>query len=269
MITGKDILLTEANDHIFTMTINREERRNAMSQEFMDRLAQEWERFNEDEDLWVAILTGRGDISFSSGHDMKEDVEGDVRGGAFRSHKRYAPRKPHPNIPTWKPTIAAINGYCLAGGWSLAQNCDIRIAAEHATFGLPEVKWNLSAGFGARLEYQISIGVVCEMLMWGRNIDAKRAYEIGFVNKVVPGAKLMDECMEWAEYMCTLGQPSVRAHKELIYRGRDIASYEMDSLSKDLFYWFPAKPGVYIDATEGPKAFLEKKDPEFDRSVNT
>lgn len=264
MITGKDVLLTEEQGHIFKMTINREERRNAMSNELNDRMAQEWEYFNENDDLWVAIFTGAGDIAFSAGHDLKEDIEGDVRGGDFRSIPPYQGRRPHPMTPTWKPTIAAINGYCMAGGWALAQYCDVRIAADHATFGIPEVKWNLPAGFGAHHEYQISFGVAAELLLWGRDIDARRAYEIGFVNKVVPGDQLMDEAMEWAEHMCTLGQPSVRAHKQMLYRMRDMAVTEQRALQDDLFYWYPPKPGVTIDANEGPRAFAEKRQGNYE-----
>ena len=266
MITGRDVLLTErrgTDGQIYVMTINREERRNASSGELGDRWAEEWERFNEDDGLKVAIITGAGDVAFSAGHDLKEDIEGDVRGGARGSIKPYVGRRAHPMVPTWKPTIAAVNGYALAGGWATAQGTDIRIAAEHATFGIPEVRWNLPAGFGARVEYFVSLGVACEMLMWGRPITAQRAYEIGFVNKVVPKEKLMDEAMEWAEYVCTLGLPSVKAHKEMIYRGRDMSVGELNALGRDLFYWYPPKPGVVIDATEGPRAFAEKRAPKY------
>jgi enoyl-CoA hydratase/carnithine racemase len=141
----------------------------------------------------------------------------------------------------------------------LAMCCDVRIAAEHATFGMPEVKWNLTAWFGARLEYLVSIGVACEMLMWGHTITAQRAYEVGFVNKVVPKEKLMDECMTWAEEVCSLGLPSVMAHKELIYRGRNMSVGELDALGRDLFYWWPPKSGVVTDPAEGAKKYFESK----------
>jgi enoyl-CoA hydratase/carnithine racemase len=257
MINGDQVLLTSTRDHVFTMTINREERRNAISSELMDRLAQEWERFNEDDDLWVAILTGAGGVAFSAGHDLKEDLEREVRGPRLGSHKPYTARRPSPDVPTWKPTIAAINGFCLAGGWQLAQECDVRIAADHASFGLPEVRWNLPAPFAARHEYWSAFGIAAEMLMWGRSITAQRAYELGFVNKVVPAAQLMDEAMEWAEYVCTLGQASVRAHKQMLYRGRDMSSAELQRLGRDLFYWYPPKPGVDADFAEGARAFLD------------
>jgi len=259
VITGRDILLTERKGHVYIMTINREERRNAMSYELMDRMAEEWERCEEDDNLWVAIFRGAGDIAFCAGHDMKEDIEGDVRTGSNEPYKPVPRRQPHPDMLTRKPTIAAVNGYCLAGGWYLAMRCDVRISAEHAAFGIPEVTWNLPAGFGARLEYVSTIGIACEMLMWGRRISAQRAYEIGFVNKIVSKEKLMDECMEWAEHVCTLGLPSVIAHKEMIYRGRNMSVAELEALGRDLFYWYPPKPGVTIDATVGPSEFLKGK----------
>jgi enoyl-CoA hydratase/carnithine racemase len=230
----------------------------------MDRIDEELERFNEDDNLWVAILTGNGEVAFSAGHDLKEDVEGDVRGGPAGSHKRYVARRASPEVATWKPTIAAINGYCLAGGWYLAQQCDVRIAADHATFGLPEGKWNLAAPFGARYEYTASFGIAAEMLLFGRSITAQRAYEIGFVNKVVAGGNLMTEAISWAEQICTLGQRSVRAHKELLYRSRDLPTGEVLRLGRDLFYWFPPKPGVQIDTNEGARAFIEKRQGNFD-----
>ena len=252
MIKGKNVLLTEKKGHIFIMTVNREERRNSISNELMNRMSEEWERFEEDDDLWVAIFTGGGDVAFSAGHDMKEDIEGVTL-------KPNAYRQPHPDYMTRKPTIAAVNGFCLAGGWWLAMRCDVRIAAEHATFGTPEVKWNLPAFFGARLEYLISMGIVCEMLMWGHTITAQRAYEVGFVNKVVPKEKLMDECLAWAEEACSLGLPSVMAHKEMIYRGRNMSVGELDALGRDLFYWWPPKPGVITDPAAGARKFFERK----------
>lgn len=263
MITGKDVLLTEERGHVYILTMNREERRNAFSNELLDRLAEAWEYFNENDDLWVGILTSAGDVAFSAGHDLKEEVEGDVRGGPLGSIKRYMGRRPRPDVPSWKPIIAAINGYCLAGGWRLAQECDVRIAADHATFGLPEGRWDLPAIFGARSEYQVSFGVAAEMLMWGRSISAQRAYETGFVNKVVAPDQLMAEALEWAEQICKLGQASVRAHKQLLYRGQNLSRPELDALGHDLFYWYPPKPGVHADASEGIAAFNEKRAPQF------
>ena len=268
MITGRDTLLTEKRGHIYILTINREERRNASSLELSDRLGEEWERFDEDEDLWVLILTAKGDVAFSAGHDMKEDVEGDVRGGPRGGMKQTPRRKPHPWVSTWKPTIAAINGYALAGGWELAQRCDVRIAAEHATFGIPEIRWNLPAGFGAQLSQLPTWAIAAEMLLWGRPISAQRAYEIGFVNKVVPKERLMEEASEWAEYMCTLGQESVRGHKRLLHYARFVPPSEIQTLAEDIFYWWPKKRGVVLDEDVGARAFAEKRQPDFSDQFN-
>lgn len=261
MIAGPDILTTERRGRVYILTLNREERRNAFSAELLDRIAQEMERFDQDDELHVAILTGAGDVAFCAGHDMKEDVEGDVRGAA---QPPYQAQRPHPQVWSWKPTIAAINGYCLAGGWYLAQCCDVRIAAEHASFGMPEAKWNLPAPFGAFHEYQISFGVAAEMLLWGRSITARRAYEIGFVNEIVPKGQALERAMEWAEEVCALGQDAVRAHKQLLYRGRDLSVAEREALGEDLFYWYWPKP--VVDATAGQRAFTEKRKPRFDDS---
>lgn len=264
MIVGRDVLLTERKDHIYTITVNREERRNAQSMELYGRIAEEYETFNEDDDLWVMIVTAKGDVAFSSGHDLKEDVEGDVRGGKRGDTKIVARRRPHPSLATYKPTIAAINGCALAGGWMMAQRCDVRIAAEHATFGIPEVKWNLPAPFAAEIAQFPTMAIASELVLWGRTIDAKRAYEIGFVNKVVPKEQLMDEAMSWAEEMCRLGQPSVRAHKRLLHAAQYLPTSEIEVMSEDLFYWWPPKPGVEIDADEGARAFVEKRPPKFE-----
>jgi enoyl-CoA hydratase/carnithine racemase len=265
MIRGRDVLLTEKRDHVYVLTLNREERRNALSEELFERLDEEWERFDEDEDLWAMIITGKGDVAFSAGHDLKEDVEGDVRGRPYAAGgtKRTPRRKAHPEVGSWKPTIAAVNGYAMAGGWQLAQKCDVRIAAEHATFGIPEVRWNLPAHFGTHLEHFPTMAIAAELLLWGRPVTAQRAYEIGFVNKVVPKERLLDEALEWADHVCRLGQESVRAHKKLLYLSRNMASQDIEVLWRDLFYWYPKKPGVVVDETEGPRAFVEKRAPRF------
>ena len=264
MLVGRDVLLTERKGHIYTITVNREERRNAQSMELYERISEEYENFNEDDDLWVMIVTAKGDVAFSAGHDLKEDVEGDVRGGPRGGIKSPGRRRPHPGMSTFKPTIAAVNGYAMAGGWMMAQRCDVRIAAEHATFGIPEVKWNLPASFATEIAQFPTMAIASELVLWGHTITAQRAYEIGFVNKVVPKEQLMDEAMEWAEEMCTLGQPAVRAFKRLLYAAQYLPTTELASMSDDLFYWWPAKPGVTIDANEGARAFVEKRQPQFE-----
>lgn len=124
------------------------------------------------------------------------------------------------NLGLWKPTIAAINGYAIAGGWLMAQQCDIRIAAEHAEMNIAEVRWNMGAGWVTDLTRQMHLQHALEVTLWGdRRITAQRAYEMDWVNKVVPKERLMDEAMGWAERILYLGPRSVRNLKQILYRG--------------------------------------------------
>jgi enoyl-CoA hydratase len=119
----------------------------------------------------------------------------------------------------WKPTIAAINGYAVAAGWFMAQQCDIRIAAEHAEMGVAETRWNMPAAWISTMTRQMHIGHALEIVLWGdKRITAQRAYEIGWVNRVVPKEKLMEEASSWAERMLDLAPRAVRNCKEILYR---------------------------------------------------
>src|SRR3990172_5879079 len=142
-INGPHILLYEKKKKIVTITINRPERMNSLSVELLQRLAEAWARFREDEDAWVAILTGAGDKAFCTGFDLLDQGDraksGDTKIPPIVYEDQYQPKG------TWKPIIAAINGFAVAGGLRLAQDCDIRIAAAHAELGIPETKWNMPA----------------------------------------------------------------------------------------------------------------------------
>src|SRR4030042_3891557 len=122
-ISGPDILLYEKQDRIVTITLNRPERMNALTEELMERLIQTWRRFDEEDDAWVAIVTGAGDKALSTGADLIEMKEMTEKGRSPKSPRFY-------NINTWKPVIAAINGHAISGGWAIAQGCAIRIASE-------------------------------------------------------------------------------------------------------------------------------------------
>ncbi|HEX77414.1 MAG TPA: enoyl-CoA hydratase [Dehalococcoidia bacterium] len=254
-ITGSDILLYEKKDRIVIITMNRPERMNALSLELIDRFQEVWRGFQADEDAWVAILTGAGEKSFCAGFDLIDQAERDQAGGQF------------PDLPLWwwpleiwKPIIAAINGYAIAGGWLMAQACDIRIAAEHAEMGIAEARWNLPAWWVADLTRQLNLAHALEIVLWGdRRITAQRAYEMGWVNRVVPKERLMEEAMSWAERMLYLGPRAVRNLKEILYR----------------CYYMPPRMGYNFaralernlegmeDIIEGPRAFAEKRKPQF------
>jgi enoyl-CoA hydratase/carnithine racemase len=262
VLTGRDVLLTERIGHTYLLTINRQERRNALSKEFYARWEEELERFNEDDDLWVLVLTGAGDTAFSAGMDLREFTDLQQE-GAVPPPPPVARRRAHVWAPTWKPMIAAINGFALAGGWDIAQRCDLRIAAEGARLGITEVKWNLHAPFIAESHTFPTRAIASEVALLGQQMTAQRAYEIGFVNKVVPQDQVLSEALAWAEHICTLGQESVRKHKQLLYYGRMLPQSEISNLTDELFYWIGNKPGVVVDAAVGSRAFANGEQPDF------
>lgn len=261
MLVGRDVLMTKKQGHIYILTMNRPERSNAMSRELRNRFEEELELFDDDPDLWVMILTGAGK-SFCSGMDLKEFSEMLDRGESLPVMQPR--RKAHPFVATWKPVIAAINGHAHAGGWMMAQRCDLRIAADTATLGVTENRWNLAAPFVGEANLFPTMAIAAEVALMGRPITAQRAYEIGFVNKVVPPDELMDEAIRWAEHLCSLGQEAVRGHKKLLYYGSWAPPSEVWELGKDIFYWMnEGKPGVVVDSTIGSRAFAEGKTPDF------
>jgi len=255
-LDGPDVALYEKRGHIAIITMNRPERMNALGGGLPQRIQEHWQTVNEDDDVWAAILTGTG-RAFCAGADLKAMNESGRPAGSG-SVVASTPTT-FKQVPTWKPTIAAINGWALAGGWSQAMSCDVRLAAESARMGITESKWNLPGGFGARLEYVSSIAVACEILMWSDFHTSQRMYEVGFVNKVVPDDQLMDEAMRWADHICTRGPGSVRAHKQMIYLGRNMGPHDLAELGSAIF-----KPvGAMADSKEGPKAFVEKRLPQW------
>jgi len=211
--------------------------------------------FNKDPDLWVAILTAAGDKSFCTGMDLKEAIPmmktGDELG--YQDHTK------RPFSDVFKPIIAAVNGYCIAGGLEFLQGTDLRIAAEHATFGLGEVRWGIipTGGSHIRLPRQIPWAVAMELLLIGRPITAKRAYDIGLVNEVVPLEQLMPTALKWAETICKNGPLAVRTAKEIAVRALGLESGFV--LEKAL----GARVFSSEDAKEGPRAFAEKRPPKF------
>jgi enoyl-CoA hydratase/carnithine racemase len=248
------------NGRVVVMTMNRPEAMNALNSELSEAIHNGWEQFRDDDEAWVAILTGAGDKAFSAGVDLKETAQ--VRMGKLKQ----APRRhltPAPlceSLDLWKPTIAAINGYAIAGGWNLAQQCDIRIAAEHAEFGIAETRWNMSAGWLHSLTRQMHLQHALEIALWGdRRITAQRAYEIGWVNRVVPKERLMDEAMEWAERVLSLAPRAVRNLKEILYRGFYMPPMEGAAFARSLEQNLVGME----DSIEGPRSFAEKRKPQF------
>ena len=253
-------VLYEKRGAVAVITLNRPEAMNAYDADAVAGMARYFREFDADPGLRVAVFTGAGSKAFCSGADLKKLHGDDFHGGAqelwddnrtLRLGQRLKPRK---------PIIAAINGYCLAGGLELAQGCDIRIAASTASFGSPEVRWSIIHGYGAmRLVRTVPFAVAMEMLLTGERIDAKRAYEIGLVSRVVEPAELMPTALKMAEKIAENGPLAIKITKELAWRGQ----HE----HPDDFMRFVAASLALLhgseDGKEGPKAFAEKRKPNF------
>jgi len=224
----------------------------AVGPELHERLAE----YRDDPELWCAIITGAGERAFSAGANLKGSRPGfnatpwDSRALDFLTGAEF-----------WKPLIAAINGYCLGAGMMLALGCDIRIASETASFGLPELRYGFPPGMGStwRITRAIPLGPAMEMLLTGDRISAEDAFRWGLVNRVVPREKLMDEAMSVAERITGNPPLAVRASKELALRGLEMPFDEHYRLQT----WLSYVCRQTEDAQEGARAFAEKRKPEF------
>lgn len=251
--------------HVTILTINRPEVKNAIDIETSRELANCFIQFKDNPDSWVAVITGAGNESFCAGGDLKRMREYHA---SLSSEERLLRGKTEPgiggitrNLPIWKPIIAAINGHCLAGGLEIALACDIRIAEPHATFGLTEVKWGIIPGGGGtqRLPRLLGVGKALEMILTARRISAEEALQTGLVSRVVPKGEALTASIETAERICRNGPLAVRAAKEAVIRGMDLSIEEGLRLEQTLAE--PVRQSE--DAKEGPKAFSERREPEF------
>jgi enoyl-CoA hydratase/carnithine racemase len=232
--------------------LNRPEAMNALNSEVFQGLWQAFSAFRDDDNLWVAIISGAGDRAFCAGADIRGLVSG------FSPEGDDVPVRPD-NV--WKPFIAAINGYCLGGGCELALMCDIRIASETAQFGQPEVNIGFMPAMGGtvRIPRFLPRAIAAEMLLTGNRITAQDALRVGLVSRVVPKDKLMDTAKEIANTIITRGPMGVRAVKESMVRGYDMTLDEGLQLEKSL----SAQLRTTEDFVEGAKAFTEKRPPVY------
>jgi len=249
------VLIYKKEDRIARLTLNRPESMNAINRELGEALAEAWIDFNNDKDVWVAVVTGAGEKAFSAGMDLKERAARDA------GEQGSQPRRPMQSLATgmnvWKPVIAAINGYCLGGGFQLAQSCDFRICAEDALLGVTEVKRGMTPGWTIDLTKLIGLAHALEVVLTGENITAQRAYEMGFVNKVVPKAQLITEAERWAKILAENAPLSVRGLKEVLYRCCTMPDEQAQAIARHILY----PVAVSEDCKEGPRAFVEKRKP--------
>jgi E-phenylitaconyl-CoA hydratase len=247
----------EKEEKIAFITLNRPERLNAIDLGTTEELIKIWVDFRDDDQLWVAILNGEG-RSFCAGADVsKMDL-----GGKWNMAKSliYGDKKMGPNnYNVWKPIIAAVHGHVLGAGFYLVLECDLLIASEDAEFGLPEPMVNIPTLFTPFLGNYLSPCHAMELLLTGDSINAKRAYEMGLVNRVVSRDVLMSSAESMAERLCQNGPLSLRAMKEVLHRSREMDSTIKLTLLDQIFT--PVMNSE--DAAEGKRAFQEKRKPQW------
>ncbi|MCC6383232.1 MAG: enoyl-CoA hydratase/isomerase family protein [Dehalococcoidia bacterium] len=252
-----ETIIYEKKDAVALLTLNREKQLNSINAQTSREMQTAWEDFRDDPQLRVAILTGMGEKAFSTGMDLVATAQGENQfEGRPAPFGGFTKR-----MPIYKPIIAAVNGYCLAGGLELALACDIRICVPEARFGLPEVRWAIMPGAGGtqRLPRAIPQAWANYMILTGEQIDAETASRIGLVSHVVPREELLDRAFQIANVICERGPLAVRTAKEAILRGQDMPldhglAYEDVLLGRLM---------ATEDAQEGPRAFAEKRKPEY------
>ena len=247
----------ERDGKVAILTLDRPEKLNAMNMEMYGEISERLAEIDRDDRIWAGIVTGAGDRAFTAGADLLtvHDPEQERSGWSAVRANRF-----DLGLEVQKPLIAAVNGYCLAGGLELALVCDIRIASERAQFGTPEVKWNILHGYGAQLLPGIvGLSNALNLLLTGRFIDAKEAHRIGLVQEVVPHEQVLARSREVADEICRNGPMAVRITKELVLRSRDMTLADGVRYYQALARVIDASE----DLVEGTRAFAERRDPVF------
>jgi len=249
--------LLEKKDHLWIVTLNRPERMNALHSPAHLELDKIFDNFQEDEEAWVAIITGAGDRAFSAGNDLKYQAEG---GSMERVETGFAGLTSRYNLN--KPLIAAVNGVAMGGGFEIALACDLIIASENASFALPEPKVGLAALAGGmhRLPRQIGLKRAMGMMLTGRTVLADEGKELGFVNEVVPQNELLVKAEEWAKMIMECSPVSIRTTKNVAINGLNYSSIEdaMNQKYESVNTLFNSQ-----DFIEGPLAFSQKRKPDW------
>lgn len=260
ILDSTEKVLYEVEDHLARVTINRPDKMNAMDPDTYRALSEAWIRIRDDSDVWAAIVTGAGDRAFTAGADLNSTIDpGKQEWDSFwRTQEEMLLNR---GLEIWKPIIAAVNGYCLAGGMTLLLATDIRIAGENAQFGLSEVKRGILPGNGGtqRTAKQLPRPAAMEMLLTGDRVDAEQAKEWGLLNEIVPSEDVESTAEEYAERILSNGPLAVQAIKELALRSQNLPLNEglrmEESFQRHLFQT--------EDAKEGVDAFREDREPEW------
>lgn len=253
----------EVQDRIAVITLNRPVALNALNREMIENLRKAIIGFDQDDRAWVAIITGAG-RAFCAGRDLKERANDNLSGRhATAEETMYGDGLSMWPTPS-KPMIAAVNGYALAGGFAVTQVCDIRIASESAMLGITEARVGLMAPFAIHLNKIISETAVMELVLSAEPIPAWRLLQMGFLNKVVPPERLMDEAIEMARKIIKNSPRSLRTFKQLVKK--DHGSSEGETAFNTARAYNELLKSY--DAEEGPKAFAEKRGPIWEDNLN-
>jgi enoyl-CoA hydratase len=258
-------IIYERRGEIAIIKFNRPEVRNCVGPKTHLELVQAWSDFREDDTAKVAIITGAGDKAFSAGGDIKSgDRLVPTTPAEIAAHNRG--ERPGILGPTrwtdiYKPVIAAVNGVAYAGGLEWACFADIRIAEEHATFGVTCRRWNIGLADGGtqRLPRIVGMGRAMELIITGRVIDAREAERIGLANEVVPKGKSLERAIELAGFICQLPQPAIRTDKEAAVRGFGLPLPEGLRIEAECFNRLIRTP----EMAEGARRFIERDHPDL------
>jgi enoyl-CoA hydratase/carnithine racemase len=255
--TGNEVVLFEKRDRKAYITLNRPEVMNALNTAVREGLRGALSELRDDDDILVGIVTGAGGRAFSAGMDLKERTQLDKAGGPRSEFSTWDGR--WTEFGVWKPIIAAIDGYCLAGGLELSLQCDIRIATEQSRFGLPEPRRSLLAGYGLHnLSRMIPLGHALYIQLTGSHIDSDTAARWGIIQEIVPDRQaLMERVEQIADDVMQCAPLAVQAIKRIVMQGRNLPveySIKMAKPINDII-------NKTEDRVEGPKAFAEKRKP--------
>lgn len=259
-----EVSALEVRDRVAWITLDRPESMNALNPQLRWELSQHFDRVEADDTIWLAVITGAGERAFCAGADLKHRAREREASPAERAHWDKLNAETLSLAQRWhspKPIIARVNGFALGGGLELALACDIIVAADHAELGLPEPRRGLIAGSAGvhRLPRQIGLKAAMGYLLTGRHMTATRGYELGLVNQVVPKGDLDHAVDEWVADILRCAPLAVRATKEATMRGLD------HPLAQAFYTDYEAERRRRLsdDALEGPRAFAEKRTPDW------